>query len=557
MTSQGGNVIELASRRKPGRTIVTRLAIDPITTWTYAAVNSAIDAHETGQFADSAALADSMGRDDRIAACLNTRVNALLGRHGAEFSIEPSEEGDGRSRKALAREVEEWWIDAVPEKTARQILRDRILLGVSISRIEWKADGKRWIPRVRPWPMQFVYWDDAAGCYKAQAKEGVFDVRPGDPEWLIHSSSEDRPWMDGAIRSLGLAFLLRTFSWRDWARFSERHGMPIIAIKEPSDASEDDKKAFFSGLKNMGRGGILRLPQQPSIANEPGNGFDVSFIEARDTGWESFKAFGDALATSIAVYLLGQNLTTEVQGGSYAAATVHDRIRQDYLDADAEALSTDIRDGLLKPYVAFHYPASSVDVAPWPTWNTDAPEDRTELADTSLKAVQFIAAARTAGLRVDLDAYLERIGIPMLKGEAIDEAALEEAQERAQAIADGKPDEDEGDGENTPKDAPQAPESTSVRLASGDRVEDAPGFVSGQQYTDALGVNAARRASQAMRPSVDAILAAVQEATDPADLRRRLLETYRGLSDAELRDVTERAIILAELAGRAAVLEDL
>lgn len=549
MTTQG-NVIDLASRRKPGRTVVTRLPIDPITTWTYAKINSAIDSHELGVFADSAALADAFGRDDRIAACLNTRVNALLGRHGASFSIEPSEEGDGRSRKALAREVDEWWIDAVPEKTARQILRDRILLGVSVSRIEWQAVGGRWVPRVRPWPMQFVHWDDASACFKVQAKEGIFDVRAGDPEWLIHSSSEDRPWMDGAIRALGLAFLLRSFSWRDWARFSERHGMPIIAIKEPADASEDDKATFFNGMKNMGRGGVLRLPQQPG---PDGVGFGVEFIEARDTGWESFKAFGDALAVSIAVYLLGQNLTTEVQGGSYAAATVHDRIRQDYLDADAEALSTDIRDGMLKPYVAFHYPGSSVDVAPWPTWNTDAPEDRTELADTSLKAVDFITKARAAGLRVDLDAYLERVGIPMLKGEAIDEAALEEAQERAQAIAEGEPDEDEGDD---PK-APEEPAAASVRLASGDRIEDANGFVSGQQYADDLARKTALHAAKALRPSVDAILAAVNAATDPADLRRRLVETYRGISEAELRDVTERAIILAELAGRAAVLEDL
>jgi phage gp29-like protein len=551
------NVVELAARRKPGRTIITALPQDAISSWTFASINRTLDAHELGDFSRSALLAEAFGRDDRISACLNTRVQAILGRHGADFSIEPSDRGDQRRAKAIAKDVESWWTDAITEKAESRILRDRTLLGVSISRIEWTARDGRWLPIPRPWPMQYVCWDENRRCYMVQAQEGQYEVRPGDPNWLISALSDERPWMDGAIRSLGLPFLLRSFSSRDWARFNERHGMPIIAIEEPADANEADKAAFFDGMKNIGRNGVVRLPQQSDATGGKGNGFKVSFIEATATAWETFKAFGERLEVAIAVRLLGQNLTTEVQGGSYAAATVHDRVRQDYMDFDAEGLSTDLRDGLLKPWVAFHYPPSvSPEAAPWPCWNTDAPEDRTSLADTGVKAGEAIAKFRELGLRVDLDTYLERLGIPMLPGEAIEEPEDEPTPPAAppnpEEPSDGPDEEDEA------ADEPEGGETTaSVRLASGDALASAQGFVDGQRYADDLAHNAAGDSVQAMAPALDLLMTAIEASDTPEELRANLAEAYRGMSQAEMETLVERALIMAELAGRHAVIEDL
>lgn len=545
--SSPSGAAELAARKsRPARVIVTSLPQEPVTRWTYDKINRALDQHEVGDFSLSAPLADAFGRDDRISACINTRLEAILGRHGAAFSIEPSDRGDQRRAKAIAKDVESWWHDFVTEKAERRILRDKVLLGISISRIEWTAKDGRWYPRPRPWPMQYVHWDDSRKCFLATAQEGVFEVHEGDPNWLICALSEERSWMDGAVRSLGLPFLLRTFDWRDWARFNERHGMPVIAIEEPAEADEDAKATFFSGMKNMGRGGVVRLPQMSDgVGNK--TGFKVDFIEAKATSWETFKAFGERLEVAIAVRLLGQNLTTEVQGGSRAAATVHDRVRQDYMDADAEGLSTDLREGALKPWVSYHYPPSvSTDAAPWPNWNTDAPEDRTALADTGVKAGTAVRQFRELGVRVDLDAFFQRLGIPMLPGKPVEDP---EAPPTPPAPPAGEP-----GGDEKPEDGTAA---TSVRLASGDAAEDAQGFVDGQAYVDGVATNSAGASTAAVRPALDALLSAIAEADSFDGLRASLAEVYRGMSQVDMERLMERALILASLAGRHAVLEDL
>lgn len=46
----------------------------------------------------------------------------------------------------------------------------------------------------------------------------------------------------------------------------------------------------------------------------------------------------DACNTEIAMALLGQNLTTEVKGGSYAATTGHLEVRKDITEGDADGL---------------------------------------------------------------------------------------------------------------------------------------------------------------------------------------------------------------------------
>jgi phage gp29-like protein len=525
---------------KPTKITVTTLPSHTVTSWTYASVLSAIDAHETGDFSRSAALADAFGRDDRINACITTRIQAVTGKHGADFSIQPSTKGNKSRAKRLAKDVETWWYDALPERTLKRIFRDVLYMGISISRLEWNRRGAQWIPKAIPWPMRDVYWDETRRCFIVSAIEGQFEVRRGDPNWLIVASSNDEPWMDGLVRALGLPYFLRTLSARDWARFCERHGLPIIAIKEPTDADEDAKKAFASGIRNMGREGVIRLPQSTDSMGERGNGFDVSFIEARDTAWQTFEAFRKDLSTSIAVGVLGQNLTTEVQGGSLAAASMHDSVRREYRDSDVELLSTEIHDGVFVPYVGFHYP-NDIDATPWPHWDTAEPADQTKIVQTANQAAAAIVAFKQAGLRVDLPAFLESVGIPMLAGDP-----LEEVEET----------ETEGDPVEPPEDDDEETEATSVRLASGDVPSDAKGFVDGQRFVDDLAHNTALAASKALAPSLDKLIEIIDAADSFEDVRAALGDTYASMTSDDLEELIERAEIMARLAGRVAVLQD-
>ncbi len=532
---------------KPTKTTVTTLPSHRVTSWDYTKILAALDAHERGEFYQSAALADSFGRDDRITACLTTRVIAITGKHGADFSIQPSEYGSKSAARVLAKEVSAWWYRAVPERVLKRIFRDVLLMGVSISRQDWARKGNEWIPDLTPWPMRDVWWDDQKRCFMVQAVEGQFEVRRDDPNWLIVAADDQEPWMAGMVRCLGLPFLLRTFSARDWARFCERHGLPIVVIEEPMQFDADARKAFAQSVSTMGRSGVVRLPQQEDATGGKGPGFKMEFLEAKDTGWASFEAFRKDLSTSIAIAILGQNLTTEVNGGSLAASQMHDAVRREYRDADVEVLSTELHDGVIVPYVRFHRP-NDVDAAPWPHWDTAEPADQGKIVKTANDTATAIQAFKAAGMRVDVAAFIESVGIPMLPGAPIEEP--EDAEE--------EPVGETPDAESDPKDdAPDDAETTSVQLASGSALVDAQGFINGQRFADALAGNAGRTARKLLAPDIESLLSIIDDAQSFEDVRAVLGDVYAAMKPEALADLVERTEILARMAGKAAVLEDL
>lgn len=402
--------IKLAPR--PPTTVLSQIQPVNVSAWDIATVKDALEQHELGFFLQSSTLAEAMGRDDRITGCLNTRVHALAGKSGVGFSLTPSTRGDKQAAEDLAKEITEIWWYACSEATMARILSDAVMMGVAFARIHWEKFDGRVIPRLEPWIAQSVYYDWSIRRYRAIGIEGQVVIDPGSAEWLIFEPANFRSWLAGAIRRLGLPFMYRQFSTNDWSRYCEKHGIPILAITEPSGsqwAAVKDK--FYSAVRGIGRQGVLRLPKDGA-----GNGFDVKLIEPRDKSYAAFKEFLEYLNTSIAVTLLGQNLTTEVQGGSMAASKTHNLIRLDYLDADAEVLSTALREYVLKPYVRFNHGGDDEDATPWPTWQTRPPEDKKARADILFSFSQSAVNFTKAGLQVDFPQMAEELEVPMLKG---------------------------------------------------------------------------------------------------------------------------------------------
>lgn len=403
-------------RPTPPSGTITQIAPTNITTWGVSDVNGAVDSHENGTFVDSCALMDAMGRDDRITGCLGTRVRALAGKSGVGFSLEPSQKGARQQATDLAKEIEGLWYYACPENVMSRLLRDAVMLGVAIARIHWDlVDGKR-VPRLEPWDMRGVYWDWSIRRYRAIALEGIYTIDPYSGEWFVFEPGGYRSWMYGAIRCLGKLWIIRQMTYRDWARYSEKHGMPIVSIKEPTGHQwEKQKSGFWGRMKNLGAETTLRLP-----TDDKGYGFGVELIEAKARSEQAFKLLLDKLEVNVAVTLLGQNLSTEVQGGSHAAAQAHELIRLDYLDADAGTLSTNLREQVWKPFTRFNHPELDEEETPWPTWATKPPTDKKAKVDVvrvfidlvklqAEPAVRKLAPVNLTQLAMDLD-------VPLIEG---------------------------------------------------------------------------------------------------------------------------------------------
>lgn len=483
----------------------------PVTSWTggwsTSTVEGALNAHDQGQFMLSAQLAEAVQRDARVSSALNTRAKGVV---GLPVTITASTVGDRALAAKAAQAIHQRWHESNWSADLVQVLRWQILMGFGLAELVWTGTAERWDFDLKLWHPQFLWFNWADRSYTLNTAEGPVTVTPGDGKWLLYTPEGPyRAWMTGGVRSIAQPWLGRQHEKRDWMRFCELYGLGILKAKVPSATIEGDKDTFFDSL-TVQRGSelVVLCPQGAT----PQESYDVELLEATATGWQTFESAIGQDNKEIAIALLGQNLTSDVDGGSFAAATVHAAVKQDYIEADARGLALAFLNQALRLWAQFNY--GDADLAPTLAWNTKPPEDRKAEADTLVQVSTAVAALAQAAPDVDCRALLEHFGVPLL----------------------GRP------------------EATSrVTLA---RLVTPRGSKRGQDYVEDVAAMARDRAAEAMAPNVRKVLSAIERAGSYDELRPLLAEAFNTLDPTELAKVTEHALVLSQLAGRHALIED-
>lgn len=394
-----------------------------------ARVRRAIAAHESGDFTDSALLAEQMDRAPRIRAALDTRV---LGVMGLPFALKPSDATNKRKAEALAKAWSQSWRSIAPRTVLQQVLRWELRMGFCLCELTWRTTSRAWIPRLSVVHPHFIRWDRNLRLFRVRTQTEVVDVDLSDPRWVLFARSEDAPWNNGVVRALGERDAIQRDVILSWARRAEIHGTPVIKLKVPAKASEEDKDRLASDVEDMGSNGVVTLAQGAT----PEASFDADLLEPHDTKGELFESLLKRVDADVSIALLGQNLTTEVSGGSLAAAKVHDRVRVDYLEADAVMLG-DVTQAQVMARIVFYNDARTSEdgedlaqldawerahqLAPRPTFDPSPPEDKEATAKAQNLDADYLA--KLDKLRVDIapllaERGLERLPEPQARPEA-------------------------------------------------------------------------------------------------------------------------------------------
>jgi phage gp29-like protein len=406
---------------------------------TVGGIQSILMTHDRGYFNTSAMLWDAMKRDDRISGVIKTRVGALI---AAPLEIEPasSKAKAARVAKLLSGDGEDehgLWEQMCPPATIKKLSEWGNAVGIGLAEIIWntsadasswtaiapgtdyKSPGRvGWVPRLRLWHPQFVYWDWSENRFMVIAREGVvplprIDENPySDGKWVVWCPyGYQYGWLDGLVRSLADKYLMRGWDYRDWARYNERHGMATIGAQVPADADEDVKEQFTRDLSRIGSDAVVELPQ---IEGE--NKFDMKMIEAKSRSFDSFQLFKKELDVDIAVAVLGQNLTTEggTDGGSRALGQVQNLVRIDKAIEDA-GIATCLRQQVLTWWCLYNF--GDPELAPRPAYQVQPPDDELKEA-TALKTMgDALGSMKTAGAPIDVRTILDRAGVPLISEE--------------------------------------------------------------------------------------------------------------------------------------------
>lgn len=277
--------------------------------------------------------------DDEIYAALETRREAVL---ASGWRIEPEPESGAAGERAAER----LWLWLEPRLNA--FLREAwsaVPYGYSVIELVWGPDGddgallpQRLIGKPFEW---FTPQRDGSLRYTRNGEAVPLDTAR---KFILtrRAPSYRQPRGEPLLSRLYWTWFLRAEGWKMWARHLERHGSPTLVGKievapSPHPLSEAEQQAQtkqLTALLDHLRDQLDRSVRAASIATTA----DVAAIDAGNAG-EAFSRFTMELAKRIQKVILGQTLTSDIQGGgSYAAAQVHNTVREDRLRADLRLL---------------------------------------------------------------------------------------------------------------------------------------------------------------------------------------------------------------------------
>jgi phage gp29-like protein len=435
MADAASNVIYLPTRyqRRP-KPILDAPVWNLTHAWDVSSVRSALQSLEGGSFLAASQLCDAMDLDDRISGVMDTRVRALLGLD-QEWG-DPDK--DAESEDPTVQQFRDVFPQIFPRPQLAELLRWGIRIGVGLGELVWfdKAGKYTPTPRLKVWHPQFLTfrWDTRSFWVTTQ-QAGNVEVTPGDGRWILYTPhGEQRGWMHGLVRPLSLPFLIRQYANRDSARYSEAYGMPVKQAIVPMGAQPEDKTRFLEEIAALATESTISTPQEDGGPGQPSRKFDFKFHELVGKGHEVFTAQVARANTDIAISILGQNLTTEAgtQGshGAYAASKVHERVRGDVLEFDAETIAACLREQGLRAWSVANLGAVE---PPEFHWITDAPEDQGAKTLALSQLGDAFDKFDTAQVPIDKRQLAETYGLPLMTPE--EEAALK-AEANAKAAAD-------------------------------------------------------------------------------------------------------------------------
>lgn len=393
--------------RSRARVISREIPLVTISTnWSVAEVRAALQNLVIGLFDSPTQLWESIIGEARIQATLGARTSALFGQPVRHTMSKVPGVDEVAATECLAawREV---WPRLATEASLNQIHATSIGLGFGVGQLLWDTQRPIWVPYLSPWNTRYSYFHWTLRKLIAQGLDGQEVVEPGDGHWfLLAPHGEYRGWMHGAIRALAEPWLIRAFAYRDMARCSERHGMPMIVAKRPAAGDPVLAEAWRVALSTLGQETVLDAPQ----GVDEQNSYDVDLLEATADNWRLFAELIDRCEMSETLAIMHQNLTTEVQEGSLAAARTHAGVKQEAIEADERAVSLAVYQQIARPFAALNW--GNPDLAPETHWDLAPQEDQESKARTLGLFAKALADLRTAGYVVgDVTALAKRIGM--------------------------------------------------------------------------------------------------------------------------------------------------
>lgn len=457
-------------------------------------------------------------KDPHLFSQLQTRKNAVT---GLDFEIIPF--SDDPRDKEIADFIEEQINGIESLEDVETDLLDAIGKGFAVSEIMWGYDeGHVVVREIKSRHQKRFFWDSLDDSFKVRTKDAPEGILLPANKFIVHryKARSGHTSRAGILRVVAWMYLFKNYDLKDWVSFAEVYGLPLRLGKYAPGASEADKVALMQALIQIGADAAGIIP----------DGTSIDFITTEKTSssdlYERLARYCDE---QISKAILGQTLTSDSGGGSYAQSKTHNDVRHDLTVADCKSLASTLRRDLIRPLCIFNFGEDKR--VPHIRFDCEESEDLTQTATIIGTLVNEV------GLRVPTSFIYKKFSIP--EPEADEEVA---APRSTSAGLTGLPFKKE-------------PNPAQIALkAEGD------GGVGTQQHIDKLASAAVRHGAGSFKRAFGPVLKIIEKAESLEELRdmmednKAVAELYAAMDVSEVEELLQKVMLYADLEGR--VLEN-
>lgn len=491
-----------------------------------AGILRAADMGEPRQFLELAEAIEE--RDPHYLGVLGTRRRSVS---GLDITVEAGST-DPEDEK-IAQMVRDW-VDRDELSAELFAILDCLGKGYSGTEVVYEFSEGQYHPRLIPRDPRIFRFDrnDLETPMMLNDYGQPVPLEPGHFIWATIKAKSGLALRSGLARVAAWGWMFKMFTQRDWAIFTQTYGQPVRLGKFPGGASPEDKDTLYQAVANIAGDCAAIVPDSMSI----------DFVEAANVGasHQLYKERCDWLDQQISKAVLGQTSTTDAVIGGLGSGKEHREVQEDIEKADAKALAAILNRDLIRVWVQLQYGPRKV--YPRIRIGRAKEEDLKALSDA-------IGPMIDRGMEVDMTDMRERFGLPepkagakMLRPQgagAVPTDPTDPNSKIKRVLGEIK----RVEADPAPTTAPQA-EGPLAGKKQGVSAEDA--------LTDQLTLEAA--------PAMAVMLAQVEDmfaaATSLEELRAMLVEGFKGLPSAALADILAKAFLVANIGGRADVVED-
>ena len=458
-------------------------------------------------------------KDPHLFSQLQTRKNAVT---GLDYEIIPFDSDDPRD-KEIAEFVEAQLGGIEGFEDIMLDLLDAIGKGLAVSEIMWSYDeGHVVVGDIRSRHQKRFFWDSVDDSFKVRTQEAPEGIELPKNKFIVHKykARSGHPSRAGVLRVVAWMYLFKNYTLKDWVAFCEVFGMPLRLGKYQPGASEDDKRALMQALVAIGADAAGIFP----------DGTAIEFVNTEKTSsTDLYERLARYCDEQVSKAILGQTLTSDSGGGSYAQSKTHNDVRHDLTVADCKAIAATLRRDLIRPLVLYNFGEDKR--IPYLRFDAEESEDLTQTATVIGTLI------REAGLKVPTSYIYKKFSIPKPEG---DEEVATPPGQTAQGA---------GFGPFSFKAQPGEP----IALKAGDGAGHGT-----QERVDRLAAAATRKSAGAFKKAFGPVLKKIENAESLEELRdmmedeKAVAELFGEMDVSEVEELLQKVMLYANLEGRAA-----